>query len=94
MKKIAAVDKATTADSPWQSLANAIVIVAADDYRRCLRKLSEPYISDEDRAKWVRRRDECVSFFKSEWCKMLTKVSGTKIMDAIRNEVENENQTA
>ena len=62
----------------YQSLANAIVELAAKDYRRSL--------------KAPRNREamsmamECERFFKSEWIKALTSVDGEYIMNRLREE--------
>jgi len=66
----------------WQSLANAIVEMAAKD----LMNIFEYYKNNPDRELKVRSRDE-FKFFYSEWCKMLTDIDGDAIVRGIRKRV-------
>lgn len=66
--------------NPFENLANAIVIRAAEDYRLALRgetingKPPEWMIAD------------CESFFLSEYFHTLTKVSGKVLIEKLRKE--------
>lgn len=66
----------------YQSLANAVVELAAKDYRKSLKTLK----------KNPRNRDamsmamECERFFKSDRIKALTTVDGEYIMNRLREE--------
>lgn len=67
---------------PWQSLANAIVISAAKDYRAALRRLrrnpkSKTAISEIA----VLER-----FFRSDWYAMLTNVPGETLIRKLKEE--------
>ena len=69
---------------PYQGLANAVVALAAKDYRKTLR--------------WLRRNPRSHSaqielsaleqFFRSEWYEVLTNVSGEWLMDRIKEECD------
>lgn len=71
---------------PYQSLANAIVIQAAKDYRRALRKLKK-YPNNTDAKRTVA---DCERFFHSDWYEILTNVKAEYLIRKLREEVENE----
>lgn len=62
--------------NPYQDLANAIVCVAADDYRTALEKNDQPLLSSLQH------------FFRSAWCGILTSVDTERLMSAL--DAENE----
>lgn len=68
------------ADDPYQHLANAIVAVAADDYRNALRRGDNHAIETLER------------FFLSDWYGVLTAVSGKFLIVALRQEFEQKMQ--
>lgn len=59
---------------PYQNLANAIICVAADDYRAALEKNDQPLLSS------LRH------FFRSAWCGILTSVDVERLMDELNAE--------
>ncbi len=65
---------------PYQNLANAIVCVAADDYRAALQRNDDVLLSD--------LRD----FFGSEWCGILTAIDTNWLMDTLHKEYERTRQ--
>ncbi len=67
----------------YQDLANAIIVRAADDYRKALKKLKK----DKDDIKAKSTKDECERFFLSEWYMMLTNVDGNWLMKMLRKEM-------
>ena len=67
---------------PEQMLANAIIIQAADDYRVALRRLMLNRMSRE----YMRVKEDCESFFQSEWFEVLTNLDGKTIMNRIQKE--------
>lgn len=67
---------------PEQMLANAIIIQAADDYRISLRRLKINRMNRE----YLRMKEDCESFFLSEWFEQLTNVDGKSIMMRIQKE--------
>lgn len=62
------------ADEPYQNLANAIVAVAADDYRKALK-------TDD-----VGTQTSLERFFRSEWYQALTNVEGETLLGFLRRE--------
>lgn len=68
--------------NPWQGLAEAIVIQAADDYRREL-TLAKYFPERHSPSAQL----ELERFFLSEWYRGLTDVPGEMIMNRIKGEV-------
>jgi len=68
---------------PYELLANAIVLLAVDDYRRALKKLkSNPQYSP---ALYTIREVE--RFFRSRWYAELTSVNPEKLILELKKEV-------
>lgn len=61
-------------EDPYQNLANAIVCVAADDYRTALKDNNEKLL------------ENLQNFFHSAWCGLLTNVDTDMLMRALENE--------
>lgn len=64
-------------EEPYQNLANAIIAVAADDYRTALK----------DNNEWLRSSIE--RFFDSEWYKVLTNIDGKYLIERLQKEYMN-----
>lgn len=69
-------------DDPWRNLANAIVAVAADDYRSALRNEDEGLLKSLER------------FFHSEWYRILTDVDADRLLGMLRREQSGSLQAA
>lgn len=69
---------------PYQELANAIIILAAKDYRSALRRLKKDGENRvaEDELRSIER------FFHSPWYEMLTDVDGEYLIRKLREEQE------
>lgn len=67
---------------PYESLANAIVIQAAKDYKTAYKKSQKRSKCKETQ----RELDNLESFFRSDWYRTLTSVDGEMIMERIRKE--------
>ena len=70
-------------NDPYENLANAIILQAANDYRAALRTLERnlkytPALQD---------KSEVERFFRSEWYKLLTSVDGETLLRMLREEV-------
>lgn len=65
------------AEEPFQNLANAVVAIAADDYRSALTKNNK------------KEQKEIEDFFLSDWYKTLTKIHGQTMICCLRREYEN-----
>lgn len=61
-------------DDPWHNLANAIVAVAADDYRSALRNEDEGLLKSLE------------LFVHSEWYRILTDVDADRLLGMLRRE--------
>ena len=67
----------------YTNLANAIILAAAKDHRRALRRLKKcPW---DKNAESVRK--DCESFFRSSWYSTLTSVDGELLMRKLQMEV-------
>lgn len=67
----------------WEDLANAIVVQAANDYRRALRVLkAHPNYSPAAKVK-----KEVEQFFRSEWYRSLSSVDGEVLIKRLNAEV-------
>ena len=67
---------------PYEKLANAIVIRAADDYRSARRKLKR----NPRNQLALAEKDEIERFFLSGWIKVLTKANGGMILRKLKEE--------
>lgn len=61
-------------EDPYQNLANAIICVAADDYRTALEKGDTTLLLSLQR------------FFRSAWCSVLTGIDTELLMNALDRE--------
>ena len=68
---------------PYEKLANAIIIMAAKDYRWALKKLKKR--PNYEPAKII--INEVERFFHSDWYRELTSVDGNFLIEKIRSEV-------
>jgi hypothetical protein len=68
---------------PYEKLANAIVLLAAKDYRSALKRLKK-YPSDREAKAAVL---ELERFFRSGWYSVLTSVDGEYLIENLRKEV-------
>lgn len=67
----------------WEDLANAIVVQAANDYRRALRVLK----AHPSYASAVKVKTEVEQFFRSEWYRSLSSVDGEVLIKRLNAEV-------
>lgn len=68
--------------SPYEELANAIVLKAVEDYRRALRKLRRC----EDNINALLTVHEVEQFFRSEWFSVLCNLDGEKLIGQLKGE--------
>ncbi|MDD6527890.1 MAG: hypothetical protein PUF31_08850 [Oscillospiraceae bacterium] len=73
-------------ESCYTNLANAVILQAAKDYRRALRRLKKTPWDKEAK----RRKRECERFFLSDWFKILTSLYGDVLLDDLYREVYGE----
>ena len=68
-------------NTPYQNLAQAIIVKAADDYRNALR--GDGYGNYSAGQVIV----ECKKFFRSSWFMVLTKIDGEVLIEKLQQEV-------
>lgn len=68
---------------PYQELANAIVLLAAEDYRKALKDLTR----NPEYKTALNTKAEYEQFFQSEWFRLLTPLDGPMIMKRLQEEV-------
>ncbi len=68
----------------WEELAQAIILQAAEDYRKALKCLKKR----PDNRILLKRKRECERFFRSEWFTALTDADPDRILDGIRKEMD------
>ena len=78
--------------NPWEELANAVVCQAAEDWREAVRTLLHaPGRPGAVRNRHIREaacmREDCESFFRSRWIRILTGKDGTEILEQLRREM-------
>lgn len=71
------------AEDPYERLANAIILQAASDYRRNLKKLKKKPQNREVLNEVMRIE----KFFRSSWYQVLTTVDGEFLIEKLRKEI-------
>ena len=70
-------------EDPYERLANAIILQAASDYRRNLKKLKKnPQNRDV-----LNEVMQIEKFFRSSWHQVLTTVDGELLIEKLRKEI-------
>jgi len=67
----------------WEKFAQAIILQAVEDYRKC-RRLVRRKPGQVDAQKMIR---EVEYFFRSDWYKQLSDTDGNQIIELLRREV-------
>ncbi len=70
----------------YQLLANAIVLQAANDWKRARLEMDKAQPFSSTWMRWDYLRKQCVVFFLSGWCGKLTKLDGTYILERLKKE--------
>lgn len=71
------------AEEPYERLANAIILQAASDYRRDLKKLKKNPQNRDVRNDAL----QIEKFFRSPWYQVLTTVDGEFLIQKLRKEI-------
>ncbi len=71
----------------YENLANAIIVQAADDYRKALRALKSGHATARGVGNAEAIIHECERFFKSSYFELLTTVNGPGLMKQLKKEV-------
>lgn len=74
--------KAHLPESPWQALADAVILQAAEDYSNALHGIGI------GRKPAAQTQSECERFFQSEWFFTLTDVDGVHLMKQLATRME------
>lgn len=69
--------------TPYENLANAIILMAVKDYRDALKKLKKR--PNYESAKTM--KNEVERFFRSDWYRELTSVDGNILIKKLKSEV-------
>ena len=77
------IRKETVSLDSLTALANAIIVQAAKDYRRALRKQKK----DPGNVSAKIPIEEAEQFFRSEWYRLLTTVDGETLIKQLKEEV-------
>jgi hypothetical protein len=81
---MANIDACIIQGDPWQSLANAIMVQACEDYRTVCEM-----VKLKPRSKrWREERRKLLEFFKSEYCSLLSKVDVDVLIEKINKDME------
>lgn len=75
--------KGVTTKQGYENLANAIVLLAVEDYRRVLRRLSE---KPNDRSA-LSTKQHVETFFRSAWFSTLTSLNCEVLIEQLKDEV-------
>jgi len=74
-------------NTPYERLANAIVLQGVWDYRKALKKLKKNP-KDEEVVKAISQIEK---FFRSGWYQLLTSIDGEFLINKLREEVSESN---
>lgn len=70
----------------YQLLANAIVLQAANDWKRANREMDKSKPLSPKWKEWNKLKKECEEFFHSEWYGKLTALEGNYILERLKKE--------
>lgn len=68
----------------YEKLADAIILLAANDYRAAIKKLK----SNLEYRPALLLKHDCETFFRSEWFGELTSINGNILMERLREETK------
>ena len=72
-------------DEAYQNLANAIIIRAVKDFRRCLKVAKK---NNRNKEAAIKEMKEIVEFIKSPWFRTLTSLEPSVLLKKLHQEVE------
>lgn len=75
----------TAIDECYQSLANAIILQAVKDFRRCIKIVKR---NGRNKEVAVKEMQDIVEFIKSPWFKILTNLEPEILLKKLKEEVE------
>lgn len=74
-------------DEAYQNLANAIIIRAVKDFRRCLKVAKK---NNRNKETAIKEMKEIVEFIKSPWFRTLTSLEPSVLLKKLQQEVEDD----
>lgn len=74
-------------DEAYQNLANAIIIRAVKDFRRCLKVAKK---NNRNKEAAIKEMKEIVEFIKSPWFRTLTSLEPSVLLKKLQQEVEDD----
>ena len=75
----------TEIDLAYENLANAIILQAVKDFRRCIKVVKR---NTRNKEKVIEEMREIVTFIKSPWFKTLTNLEPSILLKKLQQEVE------
>ncbi len=73
---------------PYEELANAIILLAVQDWRSAVKTLKR---NPDNAWAWQIKR-ECVRFFRSKWFTQLTRVDGIMLLESLEKEAQSRDE--
>lgn len=74
----------TESDIPYESLANAIILQAVKDFRKCIKVVKR---NGRNKEQAIREMREIVEFIKSPWFRVLTNLDPQVLLKKLQEEV-------
>ena len=74
----------TKSDTPYENLANAIILQAVKDFRKCIKAVKRNGRNKEQAIREMRR---IVEFIKSPWFRVLTNLDPQVLLEKLKEEV-------
>lgn len=74
----------TKSDTPYENLANAIILQAVKDFRKCIKAVKRNARNKEQAIMEMR---EIVDFIKSPWFRALTNLDPQVLLEKLEEEV-------
>ncbi len=75
----------TAIDECYQSLANAIILQAIKDFRKCLKIVKK---NGRKKEQALKEMQDIIEFIKSPWFKILTNLEPEILLKKLKEEVE------
>lgn len=74
----------TKSDTPYENLANAIILQAVKDFRKCIKTVKR---NGRNKEQAIREMREIVDFIKSPWFRVLTSLDPQILLKKLEEEV-------
>lgn len=74
----------TESDNPYANLANAIILQAVKDFRKCIKVVKR---NSRNKEQAIREMRKIVEFIKSPWFRVLTNLDPQVLLEKLEEEV-------